>query len=58
MPKKVFDPIKMKNSGSSIIELRMIELVNKFDIQNRALKVSFDIENMICGNFLDAKVGF
>ena len=58
MPKKVFDPYKMKNSGSSNIELRMIILVNKFDIQNRALKVSFDLENMICGNFLDAKEGF
>ena len=22
------------------------------------LKVSFDIENLICGNFLDAKEGF
>ena len=55
MPKKVFDPNKMTNSGSSNIELRISNW--SFDIQNRALKVSFDIENLICGNFLDAKEG-
>ena len=56
MPKKVFYPNKMKNSGSSNIELRISNW--QFDIQNRALKVSFDNENLIRGNFLEAKEGF
>ena len=34
-----------------------IELRN-FDIQNRALKISCDTENLICGYFLDAREGF
>ena len=46
MLKKVFDPNKMKNSGSSNIEYR---------IGNLIFKIVFDIENLICGNFLDAK---
>ena len=62
MLKKVFDPNKMKNSDSSNIELRISNKPpspNIFgNIQNRASKVSFDIENLICGNFLDAKEGF
>ena len=56
MPKKVFDPNKLINSGSSNIELRISNWY--FDIQNRALKVSFDIKNLILGNFPNAKEGF
>ena len=41
MPKKDFDPNKMKNSDeNSNIESRMS--IWYFDIQNRALKVIFD----------------
>ena len=56
MPKKVFDPNKMKNSGSSNIELRISNW--QFDIQNSALKVSFDIKNLTFGHLLIAKEGF
>ena len=49
MPKKVFDPNKMKKCGSSNIELRISNW--QFDIQNRELKVSFDIKNLIFGHF-------
>ena len=56
MPKKVFDPNKMKKCGSSNIELRISNW--QFDIQNRALKVSFDIKNLISGHFPIAKESF
>ena len=56
MPKKVFDPYKTKNGSSSNIELRISNL--QFDIQNRELKVSFDIKNLIFGHFPIAKEGF
>ena len=56
MPKKVFDPNKMKNSGSSNIELRISNW--QFDTQNRELKVSFHIKNLIYGHFPNAKEGF
>ena len=56
MPKKVFDANKMTNSGSSNIELRISNWL--FDIQNRALKGSFDILNLIFSNFLNANEGF
>ena len=49
MLKEVFDPNKMKNSGSSNYEYR---------VGNMIFKIVFDIENMICCNFLDAKEGF
>ena len=51
MLKKVFDPNKMKNSGSSISNY-------EYRIGNLIFKIVFDIENLICGNFLDAKEGF
>ena len=60
MPKKVFDPNKLKNSGSSNIECRIpnyeyriTNVESVFDIN-----VSFDNETLICGNFLDAYEGF
>ena len=56
MPKKVFDPNKMKKCGSSNIELRISNW--QFDIQNRELKVSFDIKNLIFGHFPIAKECF
>ena len=56
MPKKVFDPNKMKKCGSSNIELRILNW--QFDIQNRELKVSFDITNLIFGHFPIAKECF
>ena len=56
MLKKVFDTYKMKNSGSSNIELRISNW--QFDIQNGALKVSFDIKHLIFGNFPNAKERF
>ena len=58
MPKKVFDPNKMKNAVVRIsnIELRISNW--QFDIQNRELKVSFDIKNLIFGHFPIAKEGF
>ena len=49
MLKKVFDPSKMRNSGSSNYE---------YQIGNLIFKIVFDIENFIWGNFLDAKEGF
>ena len=61
MPKKVFDPNKMKKCGSSNIEYRTthVRISNwQFDIQNRELKVSFDIKNLIFGHFPIAKEGF
>ena len=48
-----FDPTKKKNSGSSNIELRISNWF--FDIHNRALKVSFDIKNLIFVDFPNAK---
>ena len=56
MPKKVFDPNKMKKCGSSNIELRISNW--QFDIQNRELKVSFDIKNLIFGHVPVAKECF
>ena len=56
MPKKVFDPSKKKKCGSSNIELRISNW--QFDIQNRELKVSFDIKNLIFGDFPMVKEGF
>ena len=51
MLKKVFDPNQMKNLAVRISNWY-------FDIQNRAFKVSFDITNLIFGNFPNAKEGF
>ena len=58
MPKKVFDPNKMKKAVVRIsnIELRISNW--QFDIQNRELKVSFDIKNLIFGLFPIAKECF
>ena len=58
MPKKVFDTNKMKNAVVRItnIELRISNW--QFDIQDRELKVSFDIKNLIFGHFPIAKEGF
>ena len=53
MPKTGFDPNKMINSGSSNSELRISNW--QVDIQNRASKVSFDIKNLIFGNFPNEK---
>ena len=56
MPKKVFDPNKMKNGGSSNNAISNFELVIWYS--NRELKVSFDIKNLIFGNFPNAKEDF
>ena len=47
MLKKVFDPNKMGKK-------RQFE----YRIGNLIFKIVFDIENLVCGNFLDAKEGF
>ena len=53
----------MKNIGGSNIEYRITNIELRisnweFDIQNRALKASFDIKKLIFGNFPNAKEGF
>ena len=48
----------MKNRGSPNIENRNTNIKRCFDIQNRALKVSFEIGNLILGNVLYTKEGF
>ena len=54
MPKKVFDPNKKKNSGGSNVEYRIGNLIFKTVHQN----FSFDINNLIFGNFPNAKDSF
>ena len=51
MLKKVFDPNKMKTAAVRISNY-------EYRIGNLIFKIVFDIENLICGNFLDAKEGF
>ena len=58
MSKKVFDPNKMKKCGSSNIEYRITNIELEFDIQNRELKVSFDIKNLIFCYFSDCQRRF
>ena len=52
MLKKVFDPNKMKKTAA----VRRSNCEHR--IENLIFKIVFDIENLICGNFLDTKEGF
>ena len=58
MPKKVLTLLRRKKAAVRMSNIKPRISNWQYDIQNRELKVGFDIKNLIFGHFPIAKEGF